>query len=89
MAQFANAATSDDLVDELDSILHRFRLCQNTMYTLPSTHHAVIRFFLDFEKYEQLLDILNDRINYGIFPDYYLSCLMMDKFLKEKKYTCK
>ena len=30
--------------------------------------------------------LLDDRLNYGLFLDYYLSNLLMDSFLKEENY---
>jgi hypothetical protein len=54
---------------------------------LPSTSHAVIRYFVTLKKYDELLRILNDRLNYGIFPDDYCCGLLMDTFIKENNYT--
>lgn len=84
---FANALKTDEHVDELEDLVHKLRLSVNTTAMLPSTPHAVIRILLELGRHEQLLNILNDRINYGIFPDYYCSCLLMDTFLKSENYT--
>jgi len=35
---------------------------------------------------ETLMRMLDDRLNYGLFTDYYLSNLLMDTFLKKENY---
>ncbi|XP_049785009.1 28S ribosomal protein S27, mitochondrial-like isoform X1 [Schistocerca cancellata] len=84
---FANAVKTEEHADELEDLVHKLRLSENTSSMLPSTPHAVIRILLELGRHEQLLNILNDRINYGIFPDYYCSCLLMDTFLKSGNYA--
>ncbi|XP_047114821.1 28S ribosomal protein S27, mitochondrial [Schistocerca piceifrons] len=84
---FANAVKTEEHADELEDLVHKLRLSENTTSMLPSTPHAVIRILLELGRHEQLLNILNDRINYGIFPDYYCSCLLMDTFLKSGNYA--
>ncbi|XP_050436940.1 uncharacterized protein LOC126843437 [Adelges cooleyi] len=83
---FANSLTDATYLDELDDLTHKFRLSSQAMTLLPSTHHAVVRIFLETNKVEDLMRILKDRLNYGIFPDYYLNNLLMDKFLKENNF---
>lgn len=79
---YANALTDKLYLEELEDLTHRFRLSAQAGTLLPSTHHAVVRLFLESEDVTNLVRILRDRLNYGIFPDHYLSNLLMDGFLK-------
>lgn len=83
---FANSLTDNTYLEELDDLTHRFRLSAQTGTLLPSTHHAVIRLYLATDNTNDLIRILRDRLNYGIFPDYYLCNLLMDTFLKNNDY---
>jgi Mitochondrial 28S ribosomal protein S27. len=80
---------SEAYIEELEDLLYKLRLCPNTTDTLPSTHHSVIRSYIAFGKHNELLRVLDDRLNFGIFPDDYCTALLMDTFLKEKNYTGK
>lgn len=83
---FANSLTDATYLDELEHLVHKFRLSAQSGTLLPSTHHAVIRFYLASGNRDDLMRILKDRLNYGIFPDYYLCNLLMDAFVKENNY---
>ncbi|XP_011311372.1 28S ribosomal protein S27, mitochondrial [Fopius arisanus] len=83
---FANTVQSEERVDEVVDILHKLRLTMHTTSTLDSTHHAVIRYLLDTDE-KTLLDVLNDRLNYGIFPDHFSYNLLMDTFIKRKNFA--
>lgn len=83
---FANSLNDKTYLDELDHLTHKFRLSAQAGTLLPSTHHAFIRLFLESENTDNLIRILKDRLNYGIFPDYYLSNLLMDTFIKENNF---
>lgn len=83
---FANNVRKEDQLDELEHFIYRFRRSQNTIRILDSTHHAVIRAFMQFHKMDDLLKILSDRINYGIFPDFYCYNMLMDYFIRRKNY---
>lgn len=87
--QFSNLVVDKLHLDELIDITHKFRRCPNTVHALPSTGHAVIRTFLDFKETDTLMKLLDDRLNYGLFLDYYLSNLLMDTFIKERNYRGK
>lgn len=70
-------------LDDLEAITRKFRRCPNTIHALPSTGHSVIRTYLEFKHTDSLLRMVDDRLNYGLFLDYYLSNLLMDSFLKQ------
>nr|CAG4634771.1 EOG090X05Q1 [Alona affinis] len=42
--------------------------------------------FLQFKNTDTLMRLLDDRLGYGLFLDYYLSNLLMDVYIKEKNY---
>ncbi|XP_066154516.1 small ribosomal subunit protein mS27 [Euwallacea fornicatus] len=84
---FANAMQGDQFGDELLDIVHKLRLTADTGNTSESTSHAVIRTLLQLGKIEDLLNVLDDRLNYGIFLDYYTANLLMDTFWKSKQYA--
>lgn len=84
---FANTVQSNLYVDEMLDLLHKLRLSADTGNTLNSTSHAVIRALLQYGNKKDLLNVLNDRINYGIFLDYYTANILMDTFWKEKDFT--
>nr|CAG4647882.1 EOG090X05Q1 [Moina brachiata] len=83
---FSNLVLNDLHLEDLEDITRKFRRCPNTVHSLPSTGHAVIRTFLEHKNTETLMRMLDDRLNYGLFLDSYLSNLLMDSFLKEENY---
>lgn len=83
---FANGVVEKDYLDELEDVVHRFRRTPSTVDAGDRLSHAVIRAFLDHDAGDALMRILNDRVNYGIFHDYYTANLMMDRFLNAKNY---
>ncbi|KAG5882771.1 hypothetical protein JTB14_029947 [Gonioctena quinquepunctata] len=79
---FANATDSKVFIDELLDLVHKLRLTADTGNTLNSTAHAFIRAMMRYGKKEDLLRVLDDRLNYGIFLDYYSANLLMDEYWK-------
>lgn len=84
---FVNSITDDLYVNEVIKILHNLRQSTETSNTLGSTHHAAIRYFLRHDFIEELHEVLNDRLNYGVFPDYFDYNVLMDHFIKRKDYA--
>ncbi|XP_065225490.1 uncharacterized protein LOC135849151 [Planococcus citri] len=82
---FINSQIDDTFLIEVEELAYRFRLTGFAHNTLPSTHHGFIRLFFNYKK-DDLVRILHDRLNYGIFPDEYLLCYLIDKFLKAEDY---
>lgn len=83
---FANSLTDRAYLEELEELAHKFRLSAQTGTLLPSTHHAVVRLLIASNSDKELIRILKDRLNYGIFPDYYLCNLLMDYFIKKNDF---
>ncbi|XP_032683565.1 28S ribosomal protein S27, mitochondrial-like [Odontomachus brunneus] len=84
---FVNSVNNDIYVEEVMKILHNLRMSPEATNILESTHHAVIRYFCQCDRIEELHEILNDRLNYGIFPDYFGYNLLMDDFIKKQNYA--
>lgn len=81
-------ARSDQQLDDLQDVVHRFRRTPLTAGALPSTSHALVRAFLAAspERRQRLLDVLDDRLNYGVFLDSHTANMCMDAFVKEGNY---
>ncbi|EFA02747.1 small ribosomal subunit protein mS27 [Tribolium castaneum] len=84
---FANALKDDVFIDELLDLVHKLRLSPDTGNTLNSTSHAVVRTLLRNDKVKELLQVLDDRLNYGVFLDDYTANILMDKFWKSKDFA--
>lgn len=85
---FANTVVNDDHVEEILSIIHTFRHTAEATNILDSTHHAVIRYLLAHNRVDDLLNILFDRLNNGIFPDHLCYNILMDEFINRNEYGC-
>ncbi|XP_037081909.1 uncharacterized protein LOC119102588 [Pollicipes pollicipes] len=82
---FALCATSDQHLDDLQDLVHRFRRTSQTAGVLPSTSHLVVRAFVaaSADRRLRLLDMLDDRVNYGVFLDHNTASMLMDTFVRE------
>ncbi|KAF7490195.1 28S ribosomal protein S27 [Sarcoptes scabiei] len=83
---FINSLELPESQDELEHILKKFRKTSRTTDTLESTHHAVCRFYLSHSKISDLLNILNNRIEYGIFPDLYTYNMLLNECILQEKF---
>lgn len=84
---FANAAKENAYIDELLDLVHKLRLSADTKNTLNSTSHAIVRYLTKFDENDRLLEVLDDRLNYGIFLDHYTANILLDTYWKNKNYT--
>ncbi|KPJ16885.1 28S ribosomal protein S27, mitochondrial [Papilio machaon] len=83
---FANAIKEPTYLDELKELLHKLRLSAETGNTLQSTHHATVRSYIDFGNDQELIDILKDPLNYGVFLDDFAANILLDKLITSNKY---
>uniref|UniRef100_A0A1L8E094 Putative mitochondrial 28s ribosomal protein s27 n=1 Tax=Nyssomyia neivai TaxID=330878 RepID=A0A1L8E094_9DIPT len=82
-----NKFHDDTYIDEIFDILHKLRMSEETSNTLDSTHHAIVRNLTTLGKYQELLHILNDPLNYGIFLDTFSANLLLNALLEAKEFT--
>jgi len=78
---FANNVQNSSQAEHMEELMFKLRRTPHTLHTLDSTHHAAVRAMLDFGSSENLVKMLDDRMNYGLFLDEYSAVLVLDKFL--------
>lgn len=83
---FANKVTNDTAVDELSDVLFKLRKTEEATNILDSTSHAFIRNMLDHDLIEPLIQILDNRLGYGIFLDDFTANLVLDQLLKSGRH---
>ncbi|KOC65044.1 28S ribosomal protein S27, mitochondrial [Habropoda laboriosa] len=84
---FANSVEGKHQVEELMILLQNLRRSAEAANILDSTHHAVIRYLLDNDCMDELMNVLYNRLNFGIFPDHLSYNILMDTYLKRKDYA--
>lgn len=82
----ANKTSDGGHLDALADLMHKHRMTEETTNTLDSTGHSVIRAFLDEFQIHELLDILDDRLSYGVFLDSFAGNLCLDTLIKNKDF---
>lgn len=80
---FANGISADGHLEILEDILFKLRLNPECGALLDSTNHAVVRWYWALKQKNNLLNVLSERLTYGVFLDYYLTNLLIDTYLKE------
>jgi small subunit ribosomal protein S27 len=85
---FANKANaeSESELEQLEELMHKFRRTPQTVLLMPSTPYATIRVFLEADKTDTLMRMVDDRFNYGIFPDDASLAMMLDHFLTRENW---
>lgn len=83
---FANAVKDPAYLDELKDLLHKLRLSAETGNTLESTNHATLRNFIEFGNLQDLVQILKDPLNFGLFLDFYTANILLDKLITSENY---
>ncbi|XP_014212922.2 28S ribosomal protein S27, mitochondrial-like [Copidosoma floridanum] len=84
---FASIIKDESHAPEIADLLHKFRMTKQTSFTLDSMHHAVVKYFLSIGKANEVVSMLNDRLNYGLFCDNFEYNLLMDHFIKQKDFA--
>ncbi|XP_063708442.1 uncharacterized protein LOC134837060 [Culicoides brevitarsis] len=83
---YANKITDDNYFDEVGDLLVKLRKTAEATNILDSTGHAYIRNLIDFDQFESLIQVLDNRMDYGIFFDDFSANLAIDKLLKTGKF---
>lgn len=78
---FVHAIKDSSHIEELKDLLYKLRLSAETGNTLESTHHATIRKYLQFGDIKELVGILRDPLNFGVFLDDYTANILLNKLI--------
>ncbi|XP_072942231.1 uncharacterized protein [Epargyreus clarus] len=84
---FANAVKDPSYMEELRDLLNKLRLSAETGNTLDSTHHATIRKYIEYGDMQELVNILRDPLNFGLFMDFYTANILLDKLITSQNYN--
>lgn len=77
-------------IDQLQESVRMLSQFRKTVYAhtlLPSTSHAICRLFLGSKRLVSILNILENRIEYGVFPDFFALNLLIDCALERNEYN--
>lgn len=78
---FANAIKDPTHLEELKDLLLKLRTTAETGNMLDSTQQATVRNFIEFGDVKELVEILKDPLNFGVFLDDYTANILLDKLV--------
>lgn len=83
---YANKLVDDSHIDEVADLLYKFRATEETSNALESTQHAVIRTYIEHSHYAELIELLDNRVGYGLFLDDFTANLVLDRLVTTNEF---
>ncbi|XP_001660024.2 uncharacterized protein LOC5571928 [Aedes aegypti] len=83
---YANKLEDDSHIDEVADLIYKFRLTEEASNVLQSTQHAIARNYIEHSHYGQLIEMLDNRIGYGVFLDDFTANLALDRLVTTNEF---
>ena len=72
--------------EQVEELLRRFNSTPEAIKMLPSTPHAIIRACVDVKETEFLLNLLNNRLKFGVIMDDFTNTFLANYFIKNENF---
>lgn len=83
---YANKLVDDSHIDEVADLIYKFRLTEEASNVLQSTQHAIARNYIEHSHYGELIEMLDNRIGYGVFLDDFTANLALDRLVTTNEF---